>query len=332
MSIKIKVIQLFSGFICYGLMYNAAIAAEQRAYIGNIGQDAITTCTIEENAYRTFKDCRVHHDPTFAAPIDIVTYPSANIAYVANWNSPAISICAMDPQGYLLNQPCQSLNVGDSRINGLTIDTDHNSTKLYVSYMLTGSNETYIKIFEVATDGSLHPLTHQHYFSENGRVALGPYPNFGANNLGVYIASINQAVYICDFIGPPTGCLYPVFEDDSFVNPRSAAMDPAVNYFYAANVDSTMSICKLHKEEYTLYPCTTSVGKDSMGQSTFVFGEGVNFFIREKDNYAFIPNAGNNTISICPVDANTGAIGICHTDMGGENFDEPTSVWIVEIK
>jgi hypothetical protein len=49
-------------------------------------------------------------------------------------------------------------------------------------------------------------------------------------------------------------------------------------------------------------------------------------FMSSPTNIGYIPNNGNNTVSLCPINQSNGALGDCTVATGNGTFNQPSAV------
>ena len=186
----------------------------------------------------------------------------------------------------------------------------------------TGYGSNSVSICPVAGSGALSAcIAYQNddIFGPNGRLVF----NFAG--LPAYIPNYNSGtVAICN--SQFASCIGDV--DASFSLPVGMDINAAGSFVYVANASSDeVSICEILLDG-TLDTCTTSTGDDSFATPTFSISDDLsNPFVHNYNGFGYFPNISPASISYCPIDNITGAIGVCTVFTDG-NITKPGSVWI----
>ncbi len=299
-------------------------AQPQMAYIANHdSSDKLTLCTVN-SVDGSLSACQTLTDPSFNYPIDVVVTSDLTMAFVANSEPTGgvyyLSVCPLSPDGTIYGACIPVAIPGiDLEYTGLALSPD--DKQLVIT---NGENNT-ITVCDTQTLVCV-PGSSPYLDIPHGRVAITDIVYVG--NYGSAIEPIDEgSVLVCESF---TDCV-PDF-DPSFSNPLGVALNPSATYLYAANLNNTVSICKV--EGGILNLCRTSTGVDNTNTPTFDFSANtaVNFFMNNNGvvTYAYLPieaSGTDGTISICPLDRANGAIGVCKTQ-NLPNTSDPSSVWI----
>ena len=285
-----------------------------KAYIANQSNDSVIICSVTIAA--TLSDCVPFFDTTtFDAPADVILNMGASpipVAYVANVGNNKISICDVDSTtGYLVD-PCDFISLSID-FSGLRLNADNSI--LYVTHY-----DKTVYTCPVDLDGGLTSgctsNTNAEFTGIIGRTAFNLdetalfIPDFAESN----VVSCTTDFITCNDSGGTT-FYFPVGMDTNI----------ARNFAYVANADDTVSICGISGD--TLTACLTP----SNGDGTFDFASGqLNLFTSGTNGYGYFPNTGSGSISICPLDPSTGAIGACFEQVLIDPAEAPnlTSAWI----
>ncbi len=296
--------------------------AQNIAYIANNefleANHTIAICPIGDDA--SIGTCVQHTDRTFQLPVDVILNDNATVAYVANAFDNTISVCPVDAQGALA--PCATFNDPNLLLarSGLRLNADN--TLLYVThYLYNGS----ISVCPVDNEGNLSACTsyrNQTFNGPAGRMVLDVSGEI-AYVPNAHISSIS----ICDTAFSTCKSI----RERNLNTPSGLDLDASGRYLYlASNSSSSVLICP--SDFRNLAPCAISRGNNTFGYPTFDFGDNVtNLFIRTNNGHGYIPNRGNNTVSVCPIDPATGGLDLCTAYDGGDAFINPTSVWVAEF-
>jgi 6-phosphogluconolactonase (cycloisomerase 2 family) len=291
----------------------------QYAYIVNL-TNTLAICPLTNNG-ASFGTCITAVDGSFNAPLSIAFNPKANQAYITNYFGGTVSICPLKNDGSL--DTCVATTAGNSiPATPDTIVVNSTSTFAYISGALSNT----IAICPLNNDGSLNNCTTSNGNGTfNGATGLA----LSANNAVLYVANaLANNISICPV--NPDGSLSTctVSSGNGTINePKGISLDARNHLAYIANqstVPVTVSVCPLNSNGTFGNLCTLSAG-----DATFDFSAGwsENLFMSSTKNYAYIPNNGNNTVSICSI-ASNGSLEVCSVATGNAAFSTPVAVMI----
>ena len=301
-------------------------------YVADNSSDFVSICSLNNNG--SINSCEAHADSTFSSPIDIILNNSATLAYVANTNTNQISVCSVNANGGLGNCTLQNM-IFNLVFSGLRINS--NNSLLYITSF--NFNEVFICQINPVNGFLTSCIT------DNGEGIFNDLDGRLVFNLAgtkVYVAnSQSKTIIICN-VNPVNGTFFGCtpFSDPSFIALLGLDINAAGTHIYSANGPSvspttpngSISICPINPDG-SLSPCTVSGGLDSSNNPTFNFDDdnATNSFVHTPTNIAYIPNGGNNTVSICPVNPN-GSFGVCTvcdaTNACNATFNTPDSAWV----
>ncbi|MFI5142067.1 MAG: hypothetical protein ACHQII_06900, partial [Bacteroidia bacterium] len=138
-------------------------------------------------------------------------------------------------------------------------------------------------------------------------------------------------VSICPVLQDGTGNLGTCTKkfDATYILPQGVSFNSAGTYAYVGNYiagqhSGTVSICPVLQDGSGGFgPCTSSNGN---GTFDFYYNDEVTLWMSSPTNYGYIPNNGNNTISICPINTTTSNLDFCSTSNGNGTFNQPTAI------
>ena len=313
---------------CVGTDYVLNVSGmNSMAYVANNdSSDTISVCTVNNGLLGT---CTPFTDPnnTLSFPIDIVINSAKTLAYVANSGNNTISVCPVNTNGTLgacTTQPNFGLN---TVFTGLTFNS--NQTLLYV----TNFGENNIATCQIDNiTGSLISCIETNgndtIVQPDGSIAFNP-----GDTLAYVADAASNVVLICPVDGTSGTFLVSCtsFQNSNFGNMSgvfATATHVYVSFVSNSTNDSTILICEISGN--TLINCVSSTGVDSGNNPTFNFTDfnAINIFIDTSHNVAYIPNGGNNTVSICPVKGD-GTFDICTVSDGNSTFKTPDGITVL---
>ncbi len=314
------------------------------AYIANDDDNnSVTLCPVgADGSLGTVNGCSTLNDDSFDNPIDVIVSAKGvftggvTMAYVANQATPrnTISVCPVYEDGTFATCTPFTDDTLDLLYTGLRLSTD-NTTLYATNYQ----GET-ITGCPVNLDGTMntactaYPTDAQPFNGPIGRVvenldfANNPYTYF-ANNYG--LSSGYVAICTSQFASCTT-------DTNVFHFPIGMDRDVSGAYVFVVrgNESDTIASCQLSADGSALETCNTPY---SDGDGTFDFGDQVvNVYMQNYNGYGYMPNQGNTTVSICPIDSATGNIGTqidpdlaCITADSSIGITQPVSVWIADL-
>jgi len=322
-----------TSIIQLNVIQKSTVITGLRAYIANDDDSNIVTmCPVNSDGTLGNSDntpeCTPLSDDTFNVPVDVIVSPKGaftggvTMAYVANSNNNSISECPVNLDGKF--GLCKSPAFTDLGLEfsaaGLRLSSDN--TKLYVTNTIFNT----VTAVPVLPDGTLSSPTenyHGDFANPSGRIVENLTYSYTANHG-------NNSVSICSSIF--INCQYET-DLNNFNLPLGLDIDVTDSYLFVANTNNRVASCPITGG--TLGSCHYSDG-----DTTFDFtGAVTNLYMQNYNGYGYIPNDGNNTVSICPVSSSTGEIGTqispdlpCTTADGSDlGFTQPASVWIADL-
>jgi 6-phosphogluconolactonase (cycloisomerase 2 family) len=286
------------------------------AYIaqGQSQPGAISVCSVLSNS--NFDECSLYTSSLFSSPNDIALNKKGTRAYVLTSN--AVFNCEVDSFTGQIQTCAQENNPSGVNLTNGGLNPEGNF--LY----LTSSPSSLIYICPIMPDGHLDTCSTSHgnntFAGPSGRVAFNPAGTYA------YVANSGSGtVSICN-IDTSTGIFSTCTTSNGFGTfgvPLGVSLNDVGPRLYVANVTLSgarmISVCSLNTVDGTLVDCTIS-----NGNGTFNFDEVVNLFA-SNNSYLYVPNEVNNTISKCPMIANT--LGTC-TVINRDTIQTPYSVWL----
>jgi len=113
----------------------------------------------------------------------------------------------------------------------------------------------------------------------------------------------------------------------TFSFPNTISINPENTYAYISSAGNhDLSICPLNFDG-SLGVCAVD---NAGGTLNFSPGSRTALFMTSTTGYGYIPNIGNNTISICSI-LSDGSLDACYAVTGNNTFDEPGSVSLVPV-
>ena len=313
-----KIVALLFLFGCLGAKLSFA---QQMAYIANNDLDnvsrTIAICPIAEDG--GLGKCALHFDRTFAAPVDVILNDDASVAYVANAQDHSVSICPVNSDGTLAL--CVPFNDPSLELAGAGLRLSADNTLLYITNILNEGTFSVCPVLDKGYLGSCTLYGHSHFKGSLGRIA------FDLAGESIYVPNARvHTVSICDTVFKNCSSII----DLGLSVPAGIDFNASGDYFFVANADkNNVVICATDKNT----ECAISRGYNSIGYPTFDFAGGVtNIFTRTTTGYGYVPNRGNNTISVCPIDPTTGALDLCTAyNGGGSALNNPSSIWLADL-
>ena len=300
------------------------IAPTPIAYVANPDNNSISICQIIANGQ--WDNCTAFYGndsvglSTFNDPLALAMNPAGTLAYVPNFESNTISICAANVDGSL--GICRAFS--DLSFNSPSA-VAVNSTNTFL-YVLNGSGNS-VSVCPIRGDGSFSACqagTNSIFVSPqsmtlqavNGSMFL--YIPDGSNSIDVCHLNTNGTLGTC------------IAKSDIALSwPRGISFSTDGNTAYVSNYDnssaSTVSICPVNNNGQ-LGACAPGLS----GNGTFNFTEdwAVGLFMSEISTdglrYGYVPNNGSNSVSICLIN-NDNSIGNC-TAINDPSFDQPSSI------
>lgn len=299
------------------------------AYISNFNNNTVSICPIESDG--SFGTCNVSDgEETFAGPSGL-SVSADGFAYVANFSDPddgSVSICAVNPEDGSLGDCNLSIGGTDPTLSFLIptgVALGQAETFLYASNF----GDDTIAVCPVNDDGSLGPCT-----ASDGNETLSLPQALVVNGDFLYVANIPHTD------GFPSGISICPLESDGSLgtctttnsdgngtisNPVGVAFNADGTILYVSNyadgVSFSISIC-LVGSDGGLETCTATEASDTLDFSAFT----LDGLVVGSNQYIYIPNSGNNTVSLCPLNED-GTFGSCSA-LTDATFDQPSSMTI----
>jgi DNA-binding beta-propeller fold protein YncE len=292
---------------------NAEIAIRtQFAYVSNPGGTTVSICPITtggslgtcttSNGNGTFNNVRI-----------AVFNPTGTVVYVANRGNSTVSICPVNNDGSLGTCTTSSGNGTFNSSNGIALNPQ--GAFAYVNNFAIST----VSICPIigSSFGTCTSSNGNGTFSNNQSVSVNPAGTFA------YVTNANNTVSICPIKndGSFNTCTTST-GNGTFLFPQGVSFNSAGTIAYVGNfTNDTVSICPLNQDG-SFGTCTTTTGNGTFNFSAnFVIG----LFMPSSQHFGYIPNNGNNTVSICPVN-NDGSLGVCTTANGNGTFNQSTGV------
>ena len=307
------------------------------AYVANFNNDTVSICPVKSDG--SFGACTTSSgNDTFNGPRSMALNPAKTMVYIGNYNNNTVSICPISGSGSL--GTCTSAT--DSTFNGLTgVALNSSGTYFYASSNSGGT----ISICPVNANGSLGTCSSS---TGSGRVsfASNQFVSLQVTNGTTYLYATGtptqNAMAVCS-IDNTTGSItsYDLSSGSSpspnptVLTPQGLSFNNAGTFAYIGNAGSTdsfinyVSICPTQSNgTFGTSLCSISFGPDSNGNGTFNFtaASGIGLFMSSASNYGYIPNNGNNTVSICTLNTSDGSLSACTTTNGNGTFNKPSAI------
>ena len=269
---------------------------------------------------------------TFNTPFGISINAQGTAAYLANSGNNTVSICSIIQDGTGSLDNCITSNGNGTFDYPIGISLNPAGTYLYVAN--NGAIIPTISICPVIQTGSNFSLGTCTTTTGNGTFGGG----FGLQGIsfnadGTYAyAPANTWVSICPVLQDGSGnfgSCQKTFGNGTFINPQGVSFNSANTYAYVGNYiinqhSGTVSVCPVLQDGSGNFgTCTTS---DGNGTFDFFFNDEVTLYMSSPTQYGYIPNDGNNTVSICPINPTTNNLDFCTTSNGNGTFNQPTAV------
>jgi len=295
----------------YPLNVTVVNTVKKMAYVANnSGANTISICSMASDDIN-IDSCNSFSDPTFNSPIAVVLNKKNTMAYIANAGNNTISFCPINSGGTLGS--CQAIVASNTTFTGLTLNNDDT----YIYY--TKYNSASVGTCPVDVNGNLGTCFNQSpsFANPNGQIAfnaagtLAYVAQFGNGEVAICSVNTNGQFSSCNSTGDPT-----------FTGLLGVGIDTTNNLLFLPNdPGNNISICSLDSITGSIVTCTTSTGN-----GTFSFdGTATNMFVQNLNNvsYAYVPNGGNATVSICPIQG--GIFGTCSVSTSS-TFQNPDGI------
>jgi DNA-binding beta-propeller fold protein YncE len=309
---------------CAGTNFPLNVTKTTQAYIANSGGNTISLCLVNTST-GALSDCIAMSDPTFNGPWGVSLNPSGTFAYVPNFLNDTVSICPVDPTTGQL-QACVASGANGTLHKPQVARVNPSATYLYIGNNLPTDNFGTIAICPLmdggATIGTCIPNTGDGLFASPQDIL------FSVDGSIVYVANLPN-VAVCSVTNGGAsfnGCTLSsgsgTFDATFGINANFSRTT-----LYVANANNnTVSICSLAGNSIT--NCSTTTGN---GTFNFVSGldpQGVEaqLWMQAPFNVGYIPNAGSNSLSICPINTD-GSLGTCVL-FNDPTFNLPSSITI----
>jgi len=297
------------------------------AYIANAGSNTISICPVNNDG--SFGICTTSNgNGTFVRPQGVVINPAGTFAYIAN-GANTISICPINNDGSFGTCIASTASGTLSQPTGVALATLTAGSFLYASNYPTHL----LSICPINNDGSLGvctTTTGNGTFDFVQAVAVNPANTFAyiANGDTVSICPINNDGSL-GFCTTSTG--NGTFSTEGISFNSSGTFAYMGNVSNIASIPSTVSICPINNDG-SLGFCTTSTGNGTF-VSNFSFQDGL--YMLSLNNFGYIPNNNNNTVSICPMSKDGSSISTpmnpCTTSTGNGTFNVPNGIALTSL-
>jgi hypothetical protein len=289
------------------------------AYIVNSSGNSVSVCPVFDNG--SFGACTLSSgNGTFNEPLTIVLNAAGTLAYIPNLNSNAVSICQINGDGSFGNCSTSNGNGTFAKPDGLAL-----SSAGTVAYVTNIGNYT-LSICPIKPDGTFGVCTTS---TGNGLFygiqAVSTHKPANGGQDKVYVADGDTRVIICPTNSDGSlGACTVADGNGTFAFPEGVAFNAPGNLAYVGNFNSNnVSVCAVNNDG-TFSNCRTTNGN---GTFNFTADKIIGMFMSVPLNYGYIPNCGNNTVSICPL-AGAGNLEGCSISDGSGTFSQPASVVI----
>lgn len=289
------------------------------AYIVNFNNNTLSICPVS-NVDGSFETCTTSNgNGTFNGPMGISLNPDANMIYVANASNDTVSICPINSDSSL--GTCSSSNAGNTLSFPDGVDLTSDGSLAYISTL--GAT---LSICQVNESGSLQNCSsvNEALFAIPQAVTVNSEATF------VYVSDYNNGVVICslDAEGLVNSCTAST-GGGTFSAPQGLFFNETESLAYVGNFNSnTVSICDVNSIDGSLTNCTTTTGNDTFDFDANVV---VGLFAPNSLPFMYVPNSGNDTVSICPINAD-GSLATCSTSTGNDTFNQSTAIVLVPVE
>jgi DNA-binding beta-propeller fold protein YncE len=284
--------------------------ARSVAYIANSSPNGpISICPV--NADGSLGSCIAATDTSFNIPNGMVVNSKATILYVTNFGNNTLSLCPINQNGSL--GTCTVSPGGGTFDSPDGVALNPAGTIMYVSNLSTPT----VSICQILSDGSIGSCG-----TSNGNGTFDGMQSITLNADGTY-------AYICNFTNVSICPIMPngtfgtcVLADGNgtFNEPEGVSFSPDNTTAYVGNFgNNTISLCPILQDGSGHFgTCVVSGGN---GTFDFSADEVVGLFMASPSHIGYIPNNGNNTVSICPVNGTT--LGTCAVNTDS-TYNSPT--------
>lgn len=275
------------------------------AYIANYGNNTVSICAV--NADTSLEDCSVNNDPSFNGPTAVAVNSADSLAYVVNYDGNSLSQCPLNNDGSF--GACVSIP-GISSPTGLALNPS--GTILYVSTL--GINP--LLICALSDNGSVSSCT-------NSGLSIPAAQGVAVSESFAYISDLSTDLYICPIQadGSLGSCTIST-GNGTFNTMLGVALNADYSSLYTANyadgVDYSVSSCPLNGN--TVGTCIANEGNSTFDFSAYT----VSGLSSGTNSSVYIPNCGNNTVSVCPL-ASNGSFGTCSVN-NDSSFNVPSAL------
>ncbi|HEY1726027.1 MAG TPA: hypothetical protein VGF89_11420 [Steroidobacteraceae bacterium] len=306
------------------------------AYIVNAGNNTVSICTVHAPD-GALNSCSVSTgNGTFNSPLAITVNASASIAYIANFGSSQVSDCPIQSDG--LFGTCTTLN--DATFGDMTgITLSPSGDYLYASNIGTSTGDGSVSICPVRQDGSLASCASSGnmggLFAYPQVIAVNPtgtvlYSSGVANQLSMTLCAITagggslSACTTASGSGPAP--------NPGFLAVQGIGFNALGTMAYVGNsgnsgpISNFVSICPVNPDG-SFGNCTIT---DGNGTFNFTANAAIGLFISSATQFAYVPNDGSNTVSICPIEQD-GSLGACATSDGGGSLNQPSALFLASV-
>lgn len=288
-----------------------AASQNTKAYIANFNSNTISICSVTSQG---LSDCAAYSDSTFSNPISITLNPANTFAYVSNFGGSTVSVCSLNNAGLIVS--CTSIS-GFNNPSQVNINTSN--TYAYVANAM----DSEISICTIdQNNGELTPIST--FLNSNivtpQTAQLNPLNNFiyfgnTSNSAPMGICQVNNN--LLDNCTSSNG-------DNTFLTSQGVTFRQNGTISYISNYsNNTISICSASTSTGSLNNCTAVI------DPTFDFSGNTDAQLFTSDNYdyLYVPNSGNNTISICPITYNNN-LESCMTSTANNTLNGPSSIFL----
>lgn len=302
--------------------YTVSRTAPSFAYITNGGNDTVSICPL--NVDGSIGSCSITTgNNTFSfggvgGGSGITINAEHTIAYVTNYHNSTVSICALNNNGSFGTCTVSKGN-GTFSLPAGSIAINSRNRLAYIANF--GSNV--VSICPINPDGTFGNCT-----TSNGNGTFLTATQVTLNSAATFalVGTNSNVISLCPINNDGSfGQCATSDGNGTFSLTQGVAFNASESYVYIGNYgNNTVSACQINNNG-TLGTCSVNVSP------TFNFsnGELVCLFMSSPINIGYIPNNGNNTVSLCLVSTSSGTLGTCTISTGGGTFFQPSAVTLV---
>ncbi|MBI3545837.1 MAG: beta-propeller fold lactonase family protein [Gammaproteobacteria bacterium] len=285
------------------------------AYISNASNSTLSLCPVSMTDGSLGTCTTTNGNATFQRPLGMSINPSISLIYITNFTNSTISICPINSDDSL--GTCTTTNANGTLSNPDGIALNSTGTFAYISSV---SNNT-VATCPINSDGSFGTCTAS---NGNGTFSAPQAINLNEASTFAYISNGNASMSICPINGNGSlGTCTTSTGNGTFQEPQGLSFNETETFAYAGNyISNNLSICAVNSTDGSLSACTTTTGN---GTFNFSVNQVIGLFMSSPSHFGYIPNDGNDTVSICPINADS-SLATCVTTSGNGTFSQPSAV------